>query len=222
MRLQIVIPTLDEATALATVLPHALALADEVCVSDGGSRDGTVDLAESAGATVVEGPAGRGGQLNRGAAAGRGDVLLFLHADTVLPTAAPEAVRSCLAGGAVGGGFRLHYDTPSRLMRLGGRIANWRARLSGPLGDQAQFARRDVFEAVGGFPEWPILEDLELMRRLRRRGRVRILDEEARTSVRRFERQGVARTVAINYLIWGLFVLGVPPRRLAGLYRVVR
>ena len=216
MRLLIVIPTLDEEGPLRLTLPQAMAVADEVCVSDGGSRDRTLAVARDLGARVVAGPAGRGAQLNRGVAGSTCEVFLFLHADTSLPAGARELILRAVAGGASGGGFRLRYDSPRASFAVGSQLATWRSRITRrPLGDQAQFAARSAFEAVGGFPDWPILEDLELMRRIAGHGRIVHLPAAVTTSARRFERLGTVRTVLTNYLIWGLFLAGVHPRRLA-------
>lgn len=232
MRLRIVIPTLDEASTLAECLTLARKLADEVVVSDGGSRDGTVELARQLGALVVEGPAGRGGQLDRGArfdADGEPpDAFLFLHADTRLPEDAGDAVREALASRGseklVGGGFHGHYASGGWwLEHVGNRLVRWRtARTGCPLGDQAQFVRRDAYEAIGGFRDWPILEDLDFLRRLRGHGKTIVLEGPALTSARRFERQGLLRTIATNWLIWLLYAAGVSPHRLARLYRQLR
>ena len=222
-RLAIVVPTLDEASAVERNLPLALAAADEVVVSDGGSRDATVEIARRLGARVVTGPPGRGGQLNRGARAARADVLLFLHADTTLPDGAAAAVRRAVAGGAVGGGFQVRFPERRAALRLGERLINLRTRLfEVPLGDQAQFVTRETFEAMGGFADWPILEDLDFIRRLARRGRLAIMREPVTTSGRRFLARGPVRTVATNWLIFALYFLGVPPVRLGRLYRHIR
>ncbi len=219
----IVIPALDEEEALPAFLPRALVAGDEVCVSDGGSRDATVEIARSLGARVVVGPPGRGPQLNRGARATSADILLFLHADTRLPEGAAGLIRQAVAEGAPGGGFLLRFEPARGALRLGHRMTTLRTRLTGcPLGDQAQFVRRDVFEALGGFREWPILEDLDFMRRLKRRGRIAIIDRPVTTSARRFLRRGVWRTSATNYLIWALYFAGVSPKRLARLYQDIR
>jgi rSAM/selenodomain-associated transferase 2 len=219
----ILIPALDEEESLRRHLPAALAAADEVVVSDGGSRDASARLARELGARLVCGPASRGGQLNRAAAAATADVLLFLHADTVLPTGALDAVRAAVAAGAQGGGFLLRFDSERPLMRLGGRLVGLRTRLTrAPLGDQAQFVTREAFDELGGFREWPILEDLDLIRRLRRRGRIAILPLRVVTSARRYETGGVLRTVARNWWIWALYACGVSPHRLARLYRPIR
>ncbi len=221
--LAIVIPTLDEAETLARNLPLALDLADQVIVSDGGSRDPTLDVAQRLGARTVTGPPGRGTQLNRGARACRAEIMLFLHADTILPCQAAEAIRDAIANGAVGGGFHVEFDDPRPLLRLGNRLVAARTRWTKtPLGDQAQFVRADAFRELGGFREWPILEDLDFARRLRRYGRIVILPGPATTAARRFVQQGIVRTVVGNWLIWALFFAGVSPHRLAKLYRVIR
>jgi rSAM/selenodomain-associated transferase 2 len=231
MRVAIVVPTLNEEATLSRTLPGALAVADELIVSDGGSGDRTVEVARGLGARVLIGPAGRGGQLNRGAAATSAEILLFLHADTILPPGALMAVREAIAGrpngrraGApAGGAFLVRFDTDRTLLRLGAWLINQRTRLTRlPLGDQAQFVTRDAFSELGGFRDWPILEDLDFAWRLRRHGRTVIIPRRVTTGARRFVELGVARTVAINWLIWLLFVLGVSPRRLARLYSQVR
>lgn len=223
VKLAIVIPTLDEAESLRRTLPAALAVADEVVVSDGGSRDGTAEVARELGARVVAGPPGRGGQLNRGAAAVTADVLLFLHADTTLPEGAAGKVREAVSGGARGGAFLVRFDVDRPTQRLGAWLINRRTRLIRlPLGDQAQFATRKTFEELGGYPDWPILEDLDFALRLRRLGGMALIADPVTTGARRFIEQGVVRTVATNWLIWMLFLLGVSPHRLARLYRQIR
>lgn len=220
LRVAVVIPTLNEKEALARHLPGVLAISDRVVVSDGGSTDGTRELAADLGAVTVEGPPGRGPQLNRGAARAEADALLFLHADTSLPEDAMDQIRTALGNGAGGGGFLLEFDSARPIFRLLERVINLRTRISRvPLGDQAQFVRADLFHAVRGFPDWPILEDLVFIRRLRSASRITVLSSKVRTSARRYEAGGVVRTVGRNWLIWSLFLLGVPPTRLARLYR---
>ncbi|HVT19505.1 MAG TPA: TIGR04283 family arsenosugar biosynthesis glycosyltransferase [Thermoanaerobaculia bacterium] len=222
-KLAIVIPTLNEESALRANLPAALSAGDEVVVSDGGSADATAAVASELGARVVTGPAGRGGQLNRGAAATAAELLLFLHADTALPAGGEQAIRAAIAGGAQGGAFLVRFDSAHPALRLGARLINLRTRASRlPLGDQAQFVTRRAFDDLGGFRDWPILEDLDFAWRLRRRGRIAIIATPVTTGARRFLEQGIARTVATNWLIWFLFVLGVSPQRLAGLYKQIR
>lgn len=216
-------PTLDEAPTLQEHLPAALEAADEVVVSDGGSRDGTVEVGRKLGATVVTGRPGRGGQLNRGARAATGDVLLFLHADTLLPSKAAERIRDAVAGGAVGGAFHVRFLEDRPILRLGARLINLRTRLlEVPLGDQGQFVTRRAFDALDGFRDWPILEDLDFIRRLKRHGRIAILRDRIATSGRRFLNRGVVRTVTTNWIIWALFFLGVSPHRLSRWYGHIR
>jgi rSAM/selenodomain-associated transferase 2 len=220
MRLAIVIPTLDEEHNLPTNLPTALDAADEVWISDGGSRDRTVEVAADLGAKVVTGPPGRGAQLNRGAGRAGGEALLFLHADTRLPATAGERVRRAVAEGAVGGGFRLRFDTRHPFMRFSAHCIDLRTRVTRcPLGDQAQFVTRETFEHLGGFREWPIFEDLDFSRRLKRRGRTVLVDEPVVTSARRYLSQGITRTLLTNWLLFALYFAGVPPERVARLYR---
>ena len=222
-RLSVVVPVLDEERTLGDRLPALLDLGDELIVSDGGSSDATRELAERAGAIVVTGTAGRGGQLGRGAAAASGDVLLFHHVDTRLPPEAGTAIRQAVASGAASGAFTMRFEPETPLLRIGSRLVNWRSRRFGvPLGDQGQFVRREVFTRVGGFPDWPILEDLDLVLRLRRHGGMVLLNGPAIVSSRRFLARGVLRTVAVDWLIWTLFAFGVSPLRLARMYRQVR
>lgn len=222
-RLAIVIPTIDEVDRIDRAVGIAHREADQVIVVDGGSIDSTRERAGRAGATVVVSPPGRGIQLNRGAQETTADIILFLHADTQLPEGAGDRVRQAIEAGAVGGGFRVRFDSRRKLMPLGGRIVNLRTRLTGcPLGDQAQFVSRAAFEALGGFRDWPILEDLDFARRLRRLGPTKLIDPPVITAARRYLEQGVVRTIATNWLIWGLYFAGVSPERLARLYRNVR
>ena len=247
MRVAIVVPTLNEELTIARTLPAAqaalaaltshepLAAGSELVVADGGSRDRTVAVARALGARVVAGPAGRGGQLNRGAAATTAEILLFLHADTTLPEGALAAIRAAVAGNrggnrggdpaqpAIGGAFLVRFDQGGPLLRLGAWLINQRTRATRlPLGDQAHFVTRAAFEQLGGYRDWPILEDLDFAWRLRRHGRTVILRQRVTTGARRFVELGVARTVATNWLIWLLFVAGVSPRRLARFYGNVR
>ncbi len=223
LKIAVVMPVLDEESTIAETLPRLLEEAEQVIVSDGGSGDRTLEIAATLGARVVEGPPGRGRQLNRGAAAASGDVLLFVHADTTLPAGSIERVREAVRSGASGGGFFVEWRSERPIMRLGGRLTNLRTRLTRcPLGDQAQFCRADLFGELGGFRDWPILEDLDFARRLKRAGRVALLEPPVVVSARRYQSRGIARTVAINWLIWLLYFAGVSPERLAGLYRNVR
>ncbi len=223
LRIAVIVPTLDEEAALGDNLPAALALADELIVSDGGSRDHTLEVARARGAKVVVGSPGRGPQLARGAAAAEAEVLLFLHADSRLPVTAREQILAAVAAGAVGGGFAVQFDDPRWLLRLTAWLVNHRTRrLRLPLGDQGQFATREAYTRLGGFKDWPIFEDVDFVRRLRRLGPFAVLPGPCTTSARRFEHRGTLLALARNALLWALYLLGVSPRTLARLYRQER
>ena len=179
-----------------------------------------MEVARELGVRVVSGPPGRGPQLNRGAGETTAEALLFLHADTLLPAGAIDAVRAAVDAGRVGGGFLVRFDDPGPIYRFGTRMVGLRTRLTrSPLGDQAQFVTRDAFEQLGGFYDWPILEDLEFIRRLKRVGELEIVPLKVVTSSRRYVEGGAVRTVVLNWLIWVLYFLGVSPRRLSRLYK---
>jgi len=220
--ISVIIPTCNEAVNLLTILT-ALTGEDlvEVVVADGGSVDGTGELAKATGVRVVGTLPGRARQQNAGAAVATGEFLLFLHADTTLPAGFAVAVRDALARpGVVAGAFRLRIAGEGRGLRLVEWLANWRSQwLQMPYGDQALFMRRKSFIAVGGFPDLEIMEDFELVRRLRKVGKVELLERTVATSARRWQRLGVVRTTLINQLVIVGYFLGVAPARLADWYR---
>ncbi len=183
---------------------------------DGGSSDATRDEARRAGARVLRAPAGRATQQNAGAREARGDALLFLHADTRLPEGALVRVERVLADPGVAlGAFRLGFDRDDPGMRFLVFGADLRARIFGlPYGDQALFLRRETFDRLGGFREIPTLEDLCLVRRAKRLGRVVVAPERVRTSPRRYDRAGLLRNMLLNWRDAFLFALGVGPERL--------
>jgi rSAM/selenodomain-associated transferase 2 len=187
-----------------------------VVVVDGGSRDASVQVVERAGVRCLAGAPGRARQMNAGARATRGDLLLFLHADTRLPPGALEAVEAALADPrVVGGRFDVTFDSARPIMRLTAGLMNLRSRLSGiATGDQTLFVRRAVFEDVGGFPEIPLMEDVEFSRRLKRRGPRACLRLRVTTSARKWEREGPVRTVLLMWTLRLLYFLGAPPGRL--------
>jgi rSAM/selenodomain-associated transferase 2 len=204
-------------------LTAAVGDADEVVVADGGSIDGSVRIAGELGARVVIGAAGRGPQMNRGARSCHSEILLFLHADSILPANGLERIRHLIREGKSGGGFLVEFDDPSPVFRIGSSLVNLRTRLTRvPLGDQGQFVTRSAFDDLGGFREWPILEDLDFGRRLKNYGEVGLVDDPVKTSARRYRRNGIARTIANNWWIWLLYFLGASPASLARRYRDVR
>jgi rSAM/selenodomain-associated transferase 2/rSAM/selenodomain-associated transferase 1 len=220
--ISVIVPVLNEGAHIRATLASARRGRDvEVIVVDGGSRDGTVALARRAGAPVIRGPACRAVQMNLGAAAAGGDVLLFLHGDTQLPEGFDGHVRQALQGpGVAAGAFRLRLDDAGRAVRLAEGIINWRThRWRMPYGDQALFLRTELFRRLGGFPEMPIMEDYEMVRRLRRAGRIVVVGEPVLSSARRWRRLGVARTMLVNWAVVIGYRLGVPAERLAGWYR---
>ena len=221
-RISVIVPALDEAGRIGALVEEVRSAPGvEVLVADGGSSDGTPGRAAAHGARVIRSARGRAIQMNAGAAAATGEVLLFLHADTRLPAGWGEAVRGALGDpGVAVGTFTFATDSPRRALRAIERLANWRGRRLGIVfGDQALFARRRDFEAVGGFPEQPLMEDWELVRRLRRRGRALIVPQAAVTSARRWHARGPWRNSARNALITAAYAAGVSPERLARWYR---
>lgn len=221
----VILPVRNEAAILETSLSGLLARHAplEVIVVDGGSRDATRAIAGSFSprhpVRVIEAPAGRALQMNVGAAATNADILLFLHADTRLPPGALDRVRESAAAGDVWGRFDVRLDGARPAYRIIERLMNWRSAVSGvATGDQAIFVRRDVFESLGGYAPIALMEDIELSRRLKRRGRPARIAEAVTTSARRWERYGIARTVLRMWWLRLLFRLGISPTRLARWY----
>jgi uncharacterized protein len=221
MRLSIIIPTLNEADLLRGALASIKdAYGTEVIVVDGGSADGTVEVARRHGATVISCEPGRARQMNTGAEAATGDVLLFLHADTRLPLGfRPHVLRALARPDTVAGAFEFRTDHFTSSMRFVESVVNWRSRrLQMPYGDQAVFVRAETFRDVGGFPDIPLMEDLEFIRRARMKGRIAIAAAPAMTSGRRWRKLGVWKTVWLNWWITAAYLLGFDPERLARWY----
>lgn len=217
----IIIPALNEAASLESTLASLRAHRGEIIVADGGSTDGTVEIALQRGYRVVSAPGGRGSQQNAGAKATQSGLLLFLHADTQLPEDFEREVRRILAmPGVFAGAFRLEISSSMRAVQWIQKAANWRSRfLQLPYGDQGLFMTRKVFEEVGGFRQLPIMEDFDLVWRLRQRGRIRLAKTNVITSARRWETVGPWKTTWINQVVIAGYLLGVSPRALASLYR---
>jgi len=221
----VIIPTLDEAAALGRTLERVGAAEGiEVIVADGGSRDATCAIAARAGATVLVTAGGRAAQQNRGAAVAKGRYLLFLHADTLPPAAYADLIRRALDRPAtVAGAFRFRLDQEGLIARLAEPGANLRSTLfRWPYGDQGLFLEKRVFDELGGFAPLPIMEDYELVGRLRRRGAVVTLREAAITSARRWRQVGILRASLGNLAMVAGFRAGVSPDRLARFYRAAR
>lgn len=217
MNISVIIPALDEAGNIGAAITSARRCTDaEVVVVDGGSRDGTADVAAGLGAVVTHSPRGRAVQMNRGAVLATGDVLLFLHADTTLPEGYEVHIRRILEKqGVVAGAFMLGLDAPGATFRVIERLANFRSRAFGlPYGDQAIFITASAFRAVGGYIETPIMEDYDLMRRVGRLGKVELAPARVTTSARRWLRLGVIKTTLINQANIVAWHAGVSPERI--------
>jgi len=218
----VIIPTLNEYHAIGRLLDRLLISGEiERIVADGGSDDGTRDMAARSGATVLEVSGGRAFQQNAGAAIARGRILFFLHADTLPPEAYADKIRTAMDDPSIAAGaFRFKTDEDSPGMRLVEWVTNMRSALFQlPYGDQGIFLEKRVFEEMGGFPPMPIMEDFALMRRLRNRGRVLTLSDAAITSARRWRHLGVFRTTLVNQVMVLGFLGGMPIQMLARLYR---
>ena len=222
--LSIVMPVLNEAAGLGAAL-QALApfkaRGVQLIVADGNSGDGTAELAQAAGATVIITPSGRALQMNAGAQQASAGVLLFLHADTSLPEDADQLIARALANGKViWGRFDVRIAGPSRMLHVIAAFMNLRSRWSGiATGDQAIFMTRAAFDAVNGFPAQPLMEDIEICRRLRRLSRPACLRAKVLTSGRRWGTRGVWRTMLLMWRLRFAYWRGAAPEHLAELYR---
>lgn len=225
MRVSVIVPTLDEADGIARTLAAVRQADDcEIIVTDGGSRDGTRKLARAVADRVICAPRGRARQMNAGARIAGGHALLFLHADSRPPDGFARLIVQSLADPAVvGGRFDVRLDAAGRAFRMIETLMNVRSRWTRiATGDQGIFVRAETFAALGGFPDWDLMEDVEFSRRLKRRGRLACLRPRVCTSARRWQRHGVIRTIM---LMWGLRLahcVGVPPGTLKAFYTDAR
>ena len=218
--ISIIVPTLNEAHNLERLRPAA-AMATELIVVDGGSTDDTVVRATELDFQVLESDQGRGAQLNLGAAAAVSPLLLFLHADTILPTDFAVVITECLADpDTILGAFSLEVETSGLLLSLICKGANIRSRLFRlPYGDQSLFLCREDFRTLGGFPELPIMEDYIFVRQAKKLGTIVTLPQTVITSGRRWQKLGPIRTTLINQLMILGYQLGKAPKKLALFYR---
>jgi rSAM/selenodomain-associated transferase 2 len=221
-QLTIVIPVLNEAAIIGPALQALEPLrahGAEVIVADGGSRDGTAQLAAPFADQVIAAPRGRGAAMNAGTAAGTGDLLLFLHADTTLPHGADDLIEHALTR-RCWGRFDVRITGRHPLLRVVGRMISLRSQLTGiATGDQAMFVTREAFETVGCFPDLPLMEDIALSQELKRLCRPLCIGTPVITSGRRWEQYGVVRTIVLMWQLRLAYYLGVAPALLARRYR---
>jgi len=228
-QLSIIIPVLNEKETLRRTLERLEPFAPaEIILVDGGSTDGSVPLLQawsdrpsSQKRVVLYSERGRARQMNAGAKRATGEIFLFLHADSLLPQGAIDAVAEGLRSSAVvGGAFRFRVDSERIFLRMVERLANLRSRLLKlPYGDQGIFVRREVFDRLGGYADLPLMEDVDFIRRLKKKGEIVLLQPAIVTSPRRWLKEGIYYTTLRNLILLGLYFTGVSPRRLARWYR---
>lgn len=221
MGISVVVPILNEERTIAALLRALMQLKPhELILVDGGSSDGTRAICRQFGVEVLTSPRGRAAQMNYGARRATGDVLLFLHADTRLPPTAFDDIRDALGDPRfVGGRFDIQLDGDHWMLRVIGAMISLRSRLSNVgTGDQAIFVRREMFQGMGGFPDIPIMEDVAFCRALKRLGEVACLRSKVITSARRWELDGVWRTIFRMWMLKSLYLMGVSPHRLKRYY----
>lgn len=221
--ISVIIPALNEELHVLHCIESlkTAGFSGEIIVADGGSEDRTRETALGrAGVMVIDSPRGRGTQMNAGSADASGDILLFLHADTILDHGWAEELRAALDDpSVVGGAFRFSIDDPSPKFRLVEAWVRLRCRVFKlPYGDQAIFIRRDAFQQLGGYKEIALMEDVDMVKRMKKLGRITLLRNRAVTSGRRWVSKGLLKTAAINQITMLFYLLGISPERLARLY----
>jgi rSAM/selenodomain-associated transferase 2 len=224
--ISVIIPVLNEAQGINDVITHIRSHAAvdtvEIIVVDGDPAGSTIRAISHPGIITAVAERGRGSQMNCGAIRAVGHILLFLHADTFLPPNAFTRIRKCMeVTGHVGGAFDLGIKSERKIFRITEKYVAFRTRLMRiPFGDQAIFVRRDYFERIGGYRDIPIMEDVDLMRRIRQRGdAICVVPEKIMTSARRWEKDGIVFGTLRNWMLQALYCCGVSPERLARFYR---
>jgi rSAM/selenodomain-associated transferase 2 len=228
-RFTIILPVLNEMDLINPMMDHLEVLDGsdecEIIMVDGSPDGGTIKTVTRQGVLCVKSPQGRASQMNAGAALATGEILIFLHADTRLPRQALELISKVMTRQAlIGGAFDLRIDTKRLILKIIARIASLRSRLTRiPYGDQAIFIHRDYFNQVGRYPEIPLMEDVALMRRIKRAGgRIYFVPDPVITSARRWEQEGILYTTLRNWLLLGAYTLGAAPDNLAKYYKTAR
>ncbi len=225
MQISVIIPTLNEEAVLEKTLSTLRERGQaEVIVVDGGSKDQTQAIARRYADRLLSSPPGRARQMNLGAEVAKGEVLLFLHADTLLPEHFTEILAQTLSDpSVVGGRFDVKLDGRRWIFRVVETLISFRSRLTRTAtGDQAIFIRRQAFFALGKYPEVPLMEDIALSRKMKRAGRVACLRECVVTSSRRWEKNGVLRTIVLMWVLKLGYFAGIPPARLKAFYADTR
>jgi len=223
MRISIIVPVLNEAsfiTQTLSTLQPLRAAGHELIVADGGSSDDTIALSQPLADQIIRSSKGRSRQMNAGSGSSTGEILLFLHADTFLPDNADRLIIDGMDGGhRLWGHFDVKLSGKSPLLRVVEFLMNWRSRLSHiATGDQGIFVRRELFERIGGFPEIDLMEDIALSKILKRYGRPLCLWQRVTTSSRRWERNGILRTILLMWFLRLAYFYKADPRHLAQLY----
>jgi len=225
LSIAIIIPVFNEGAVLPELIRRMQSMdADELIIVDGGSRDDSCRILEASGARWLKSGPGRAAQMNAGAEVCSSDILLFIHADTIISCSNISAVCETMNDDSYAGGrFDVRLSGDAFPFRIIEQLINARSRLTGiSTGDQCLFVRRSVFERMGGFPNQPLMEDIEFSKRLKRHGRVACLRQKVTTSSRRWERHGIVATVWLMWKLRFLYWLGVPAEQLSQMYRQAR
>lgn len=221
--LALIVPVLNEAenvTFLVSQLSMLNQSQDDIVIVDGGSTDGTQQRLAELNVKTVSAPKGRASQMNAGAMHSDADILVFLHADTELPAKALDLIRKAIADGADWGRFDVRISGKHPMLHIIALLMNWRSRLTAiATGDQAIFMRRELFNAVGGFPEQPLMEDIEISKRLKKISRPACLSDKVTTSGRRWQKYGIWKTIVLMWRLRFAYWRGVPASTLAEYYR---